>query len=423
MQRELLGLGQLRGAAGRGGLVAGRTRARLCVLPVQRGPGLGRRHRPGARAAERQRLAGGAVVARGHRLGRIAGARGPAADRAAQQRRVVGPGVITGLDGHLLLARAAGQARAGLGSLGLGASGRAAAHEAVQLGQPGRYPVQRRAGGHQQAEPGDEGQQRRGHPRGDAADQRRRHRVADEAARGPDRVRAVHRPGRAVRDVQQAEPADEQSGPADHHAGVVRVPVRVPQVAPGEQPQQERHHPGRLAEPVAEHGGQAPAHDAAQMPPDGRGREDGQAEGGQADPIPAVRGVQVPGVPAEGADGRADRVRQGHPGPAEHADHPADQDHDRVGRRGWLAVAASARPAVGRRGPPAALPRDRLAARRGAALLARGIRRARPPGCPALAARSSLGRTSRHDLNGIGESGPERRPSAVCRAPSKTRRQ
>ena len=166
--------------------------------------------------------------------------------------------------------------------------------EPAQLGQPVRHLVQRRAGDNQQAEAADQGQQRRREPRREPGHQRRGDREADQPPAG------LHGGGPgagmrgAGRDVDEAERAEHQRGPADHHPPGLRVPVGMPQVAPGQQAEQERQQPGGRAEGAVQQAGDQPGGRVAHPGPRGwprrrwprPGRPGPGRPGGAAGPCP-----------------------------------------------------------------------------------------------------------------------------------------
>ena len=276
-----------------------------------------------------------------------------------QQRRVVGLGVIAGLDGRAqpdlpgdLAARPADRAGAGLVVLvdlqpvvAAVFGPRPAAEHLPHLGEPLRQPVQRGARDDQKAERGQQREQGRGHPRRERGGQRARHGVAEVAAGQVNGARAVARARRALGDVDQAEHAEQQRGPADRGPDGLGVAVGVPQEPPGQQHREHGQDPGQRAEPVDGGGVDGPAGRVAHPRPQ-RGREhDGHAQGEQPHAVPAVVRVQVTRAAADGPGGAADRAGDQHPGGRDHLAGPADQDHDGIaGRTGRADGLSAVRP-------------------------------------------------------------------------------
>jgi len=204
--------------------------------------------------------------------------------------------------------------------------------EASQFGQPVGHPVHRRPGDHQQPEAADQGQQWRGDPRRQGGHQRGRDEEADQAGAGAHGALPGGWLWRARRDVHQAEAAQQQAGPADHHPPGLRVAVGMAQEPPGEQAEQEGHGPGGRAERAEEHVGEHPAGEVVHVEPGGGGDDEGCRQEGQADAVPLVHRIQVPGAVPEPAGAEPDRVRGHHPQSSHQPDQPAGQDQDRVGR-------------------------------------------------------------------------------------------
>ncbi len=202
--------------------------------------------------------------------------------------------------------------------------------EAAQLGQPVRHPVHRGPGDDQQPEPADQREQRRGDPRRQPGHQRGRDEEADDAAAGPHGAHSGRRLRRARRDVHQAEAAQQQAGPADHHPPGLRVAVGVAQEPPGEQAEQQGHGPGGRAERAEEQVGQHPPGEVVHVEPGGGGHDEGRRQEGQAHAVPLVQRVQVPRAAAEPARTEPGRVRDHHPQPGDEPAQPARQDQDRV---------------------------------------------------------------------------------------------
>ncbi len=213
------------------------------------------------------------------------------------------------------------------------ASAASSAADAAQPGEAFRHPVQRGARDHQQAEPADQREQRGRDPGGDRRDQRGRGEEADEAPGRLDRPRAVGRRRGAVRDVHQAEHAHGQRQPADDDPPGLRVPVRVPQVTPGEQGEQDRQQPGHRAEPAADHVGHQLAGDIVHVPPGGGGDDHGRAEEGEAEPslrcIGSRSAALRPRPRAAKPAAWATSIHSAGEGPGE----PPEQDQERVGGR------------------------------------------------------------------------------------------
>ena len=120
----------------------------------------------------------------------------------------------------------------------------------LYLAEPLRQPVQRGARDDQEAERGQQREQGRGHPRRQRRGQRARHGVAEVAAGQVQGARAVGRVRRALGDVDQAEHAEQQRGPADRGPDGLGVAVGMPQEPPGQQHREHGQDPGQRAEPV-----------------------------------------------------------------------------------------------------------------------------------------------------------------------------
>ncbi len=295
----------------------------------------------------------------------------------------------------------------------LPASAASSPRDAAQPGEAFRHPVQRGAGDHQQAEPADQREQRGRDPGGDRRDQRGRGEEADEAAGGL--IAPAPSAGDGVPCAMCTRPSAPtiSARPADDDPPGLRVPVRVPQVTPGEQGEQDRQQPGHRAEPAADHVGHQPAgdivHDATRWwprrPRPRRGRRGRRRPCGASGPGRRRCG---PG-PARRSRPRARPASTGRRWPGQ-------ATRTGSGTRCWTAAgAAGARPAalVRRRGcaPSAACPcpgrRPGVAAGPGAR---RGARGPWPGGRTALRAcaalrhtalrPTSLGDTGRHDDHG-----------------------
>ena len=278
-----------------------------------------------------------------------------------EQRRVVGLGVLARLDGRAqpdlpgdLAARPAHRAAGAclvvpvdlqVAVIAVSGPRPAVPEHLAHFGQSFRQPVQRGAGDDQDAERGQQREQRRGHPRREGGGQRARHRVAEVAAGQVDGAHAVGRARRALGDVDHAERPEQQRGPADRGPDGLGVAIRVPQEPPGQQHREHRDHPGERAERAGRRGVDGPPGHVAHPAPQ-RGRQhDGHAQGEQSQAVPAMVRVQVARAAADGPGGEPDRAGDEHPGGRDHAAGPLDQDHDRiVRRRRPLAVPFAVRP-------------------------------------------------------------------------------
>ena len=223
------------------------------------------------------------------------------------------------------------------GDLGLG---RRTAQQAVaQLREPGRHLVDRGAGDHQHAE--DREQHQQGYDDQGAAQQVQEERgdhEADGAAGllevlGVPAVRLRH----AVGDVHQAEHAEQQRRPADDLPAGRAVAVRVAQVAPGDEAQQQRDEPAEQADRPVHHGAGEVAHSPGQLPPD-RGRDhDGEPEQEQPGAVTTVLGFELAGGVPDLADGRSQHVGDAEP----HGDEPpAEGEAERCNRASPVADGA-----------------------------------------------------------------------------------
>ena len=150
-----------------------------------------------------------------------------------------------------------------------------------------------------------------------------------------------HPPG----DAEQAEPADEQRGPADLGRRQGRVAVRVTEEPPADQGEQDRDGERPLAHDRAGERVDTGARQVVHPRPDGRGEHDREPEEEQADAVAPVIGLQLARVAAEPAHGRSHRPRDQQPDRADRAVEPARQDHHRVlGRAGSAAPRLVAAP-------------------------------------------------------------------------------
>ena len=297
----------------------------------------------------------------------------------------------------------------------------AAAEVLARLFYPVRYSVQWRAGDDQDAEPGHQGQHRRGDVRGQRLGQRGGDDEADQAARVPHGHLTVGRSGCAVGDVQQPEHPDGQRAPADSHPPGLSVVLRVAKVAPGQHPGQQRRQPCGGPGGAVHEGGDRVADQVVHAPPDtgGQHERDGQPE--QPNPVPAVVGIQVAGAAPDPPGGEADGIGRHHPSGSDCVADPADQDQDRVPGPGGSRATAAGPAAPGRRaaGPAVAFavgPGLRLGRAAGRGRASRGRRRlsagragrlrTEVVGTPAARAGGTLGRTGGHNDHGNKEGGP-----------------
>jgi hypothetical protein len=151
-----------------------------------------------------------------------------------------------------------------------------------------------------------------------------------------------------VRDVHQAEDAEQHRRPADHLASGRAVAVRMPQRAPGSDEQQQRHRPADQADAAVHHRADRVAGRAGKLPPDGRGDHDGQPDKGQAAAVATVRGVEVARTVADTPDDPADHMRDAEPDPDQPAADTEHEGRERTGaRRGGRPGRARAGPGSG----------------------------------------------------------------------------
>ena len=313
------------------------------------------------------------------------------------------------------------------------------AEQLRQPGQPVRHVPDRGAGDDEQPVAADQAEQRRRDPGRQPLRQRPRGHHADEAARGLDRGPAavvVREGGHPAGDAEQAEPADQQRGPADLGRREGRIAVRVAEEPPADQREQDRDGERALAHDRARERVDALAGQVVHPRPDRRGEHDREPEEEQADAVSLVIGLEFAGVAAEPAHGGADRPRDQQPDRADGAVEPARQDHHRVLGRGRRRRAAPGRrPLLGRRrlggsgpagaartagalplrsGRPAALGRSAAGARPGAAaaLAPAAGRWSRCCGCP-LPDRLAVVRAADPVLRPA----PPPAPAAAARAP------
>ena len=212
-------------------------------------------------------------------------------------------------------AAAAGPDRLGGLALVRGVGGLAAEQAVAQLREPGGHLVDRRRGDHEDAEEGEQDQQRHDDVRRPhQVEQQAGHDEADGAAGGLERVGVAERGLRvAVGDVDDAEHAERERGPADDLAPGGTVVQRVAHVAPADEDQHQRQEPADLAD---RSGGDGPddLHDAArELPPDGGRGDHGQAEHDQPDAVATVLGLEVAGGAPDAARGRPQTVGDRHP--------------------------------------------------------------------------------------------------------------
>ena len=128
------------------------------------------------------------------------------------------------------------------------------------------------------------------------------------AARGLDRGPAavvVREGGHPAGDAEQAEPADQQRGPADLGRRQRRVPVRVAEEPPADQGEQDRDGERALSHDRARERVDALAGQVVHPRPDRRREHDREPEEEQADAVSLVIGLEFARVAAEPAHGRA----------------------------------------------------------------------------------------------------------------------
>jgi hypothetical protein len=97
----------------------------------------------------------------------------------------------------------------------------------------------------------------------------------------------------AVRDVDDAEHAEEQRAPADDLATGGAVGLRVAHVAPGDVAEHQRHEPREQAHRSGDHRTGAGEDRAGQLPPDRGGHDDGERDQEQTGAVAAVLGVEL----------------------------------------------------------------------------------------------------------------------------------
>ncbi len=193
-----------------------------------------------------------------------------------------------------------------------------------------RYPVQRGSADDQEAEGGEQREQRRRHPRGQGGRERAGHRVAQVAPGRADRRRSGRRMRCALGQRDQAGHAEQQRGPADGRPGRFGVTVGVAQVTPGQQRGQHRRDPGERPQGPTDHDLDDMADRVAHPGPQAGREHDGHAQGEQADAVPAMVRIQVASAAADSPDEEPEGPGDHHPGGREGAAEPADQDHDRI---------------------------------------------------------------------------------------------
>ena len=182
------------------------------------------------------------------------------------------------------------------------------AEQGPELSQPLGHLSDRRARGDEDPVGGQQAEQWRRDPGRQSLVERPGGDHPDQAARGPDRRPAaapVRQRRHALRDVQQAQRAQHQRGPADLRLRERRVPVRVAHEPPADQPEDDRDREGAFADERARQGVNALERGVLHAGPDGGGEDDREPEEDQADAVALVIGLQVPRVAAEAADDAA----------------------------------------------------------------------------------------------------------------------
>ena len=239
----------------------------------------------------------------------------------------------------------------------------------MQRPQPLRDLVHRGCRDDQEAEEGQEQQERHRHPGRQGRRERGGGQVADHAAGVPHLVRAVRRTRQPGREVHQTRGGHAEGGQTDRDPvggldafGMAQQPYPEPQE---DQRQDERDAP----EGARDDGVLDVAHPPGQPPPLAGGDDDGRSDEQQAEPVPPVRRIEVPG-PGTDAPGRpTGEVGHAHP-------HPGDRPHGEgpSPRPASVPPGGAAPPPVapgaGRR--PRAAARRRTARRRGDAPAAAG---------------------------------------------------
>ena len=232
----------------------------------------------------------------------------------------------------------------------------------VQRPQPLRDLVHRGCRDDQETEEGQEQQERHRHPGRQGRRERGGGQVADHAAGVPHLVRAVRRTRQPGREMHQTRGGHAEGGQTDRDPvggldafGMAQQPYPEPQE---DQRQDERDAP----DGARDDGVLDVAHPPGQPPPLAGGDDDGRSDEQQAEPVPPVRRIEVPGAGTDAPGRPTGEVGHAHP-------HPGDRPHGEgpSPRPASVSPGGAAPPPVapgaGRR--PRAAARRRTARRRG----------------------------------------------------------
>ena len=146
-----------------------------------------------------------------------------------------------------------------------------------------------------------------------------------------------HAGRRPTGQVQQSAHPDEQGAPADHPPAAVRLVSRGPHQLDRTDQQQDRQGQREVAEEQPQYQRDVTAERTARVEPHRRREQQGEGEYEQAGTVPAVFGLQLPGVggaPPGGADQPADPVGQAHPQQPEQAAQHIERTGHPGGTRG-----------------------------------------------------------------------------------------
>ena len=176
--------------------------------------------------------------------------------------------------------------------------------------------VDRNAHHDQHAEQQQQDQQRHGDVHGQQIGEQAGGDVAEDAAGLPQLLGRVG-PGQPAGDVDQAEQAEHDRGPADELAPARSVAVGVAQRPPRHQGQQHRGDVGQRADDAGDPDPDAVTDRTGQTPPELGPHHDGAADQEQSDPVPAQRRIHVAGPRAHAPGGIPGPLRQTGPGGGE----------------------------------------------------------------------------------------------------------
>src|SRR6478735_5131045 len=213
-----------------------------------------------------------------------------------------------------LAAPAAGRRRLGLVRV-LVRVGLMPEQSVAHLREPDRHLVERRRGDDQDTEEREQ-QEQRHHDvrRAQQVEQQARDDVPDRAAGGP-QVAGVAEVGLrvALGDLDDAEDAEGQGGPADDLTTGGTGALGVAHRAPAHEEQRERDHEADLADRALDDRAGRVHDRPGQLPPHGGSDDDGGAEEEETEAVATVLGLEVPGgVPHAAGDG-AQPVRDRQP--------------------------------------------------------------------------------------------------------------